>query len=131
MKNMTYTVGQFGSVALALPVPLLQKSGEPVLLGAAGLYGVCLTDAATTASITAGLSAQGLKDGEATVLMPGILYAPSFKSSVAAIAQFDKIYYKASTKEITNVPAGATFIGYALQAVTAINQIFKGGLISN
>lgn len=127
-KNFAYHVGQFGSVVAPLPVAANAKSGDLVLIGTAGLWGIALTDRATAGlggNLDKGEAAPGLKDTEASVLLPNVLYKLNAVSSVAAIARFAKVYYNPATKVYNTTAAGNIFVGYSADDVTAINQLFQ------
>lgn len=117
MKNVKYRAHTGGAVTLALMVTAGVKSGDLVPLGAAGLYGVATTDRATTANINAGLSAQGLIDGQASVILPGIVLGLAVPSAaLSAFADYAKVYRSAAgayTAVTTNL-----WVGYRLNATT-------------
>lgn len=101
-------------VSLALPVPSGATAGQVVLLGDMGLYGVLKTARATTATITAGTAAQGLADGEATVILPKVSLVLELTVAVGG-DQFDAVYITPTNTYSTSANSGANkLIGYLL-----------------
>jgi hypothetical protein len=120
MKNLVKTSG--ANVHIAAPVPeWAAVAGSVVPLGSAGLTAVTHTDRATTATIAAGTSAQGLADTEATCELLGV--ATIVRLAIdAAIARFAKVYVTGAGV-YTGTAGGNTFIGYAFDAAGAPGTI--------
>ena len=117
MKTKKHHANTGGAVTLALAVAAGVTSGAIVVLGNAGLYGVATTDRATTDKINAGLSPQGLLDGQASVFLPGIVLTLAVaKTDLAAFADYAKVYRSAAGAYTATTTD--TFIGYRLNATT-------------
>ncbi|MGW8161038.1 MAG: DUF2190 family protein [Desulfobulbales bacterium] len=84
-------------------------SGQPMLVGDQGLAGVCIQDIANGAS-------------GSLELPPGVIFDYPVKghngSGNTAVAVGDKVYYTAGDA-FMDVDTSATFMGWALEAVTS------------
>lgn len=118
MRNKKHHAYTGGSVTLALPVPAGTKSGEIVKLGNAGFYGIAETDVVSADQAKTGKHPQGLIEGQASVFLPGIsLTVSAPPADIAAVADFAKVDWDAANKKYI-AAAGATFVGYRLNATT-------------
>lgn len=125
MRNLHMT--RNAQIAIACAVAAGTKSGDVVLVGAEGLFGVALTDRATATTISAGTAVQGLADGQATVELVGVHTA--LRLTVAEQpALGEAIYRKAADGTYTTVDAGNQFIGYALEPSSAAGAVVPVGL---
>lgn len=125
MRNLHMT--RSAQIAIACAVAAGTKSGDVVLVGAEGLFGVALTDRATAATITAGTAAPGLTDGQASVELVGV--STAVRVTVAEqVALGEGVYRKASDGTYTTADAGNQFIGYALEATSAAASVVPVGL---
>lgn len=106
------------SVTLPLPVPDGTKSGDIVILGTAGLYGVATTDKITTAIINAGGNVpQGYVDGQGGVFLPGISITLAVaNTALTAFATFAKVYKSAAGAYTATTTD--TFVGYKINPTT-------------
>jgi predicted RecA/RadA family phage recombinase len=88
---------------LSLPVATDSQSGDFVLVGDQGLFGVCATDE----------GAGGNPDGYASVWTAGVFDLPVTTTTAADIG--DKVY-STSAGALTPVSTGNTFVGWFLEA---------------
>jgi hypothetical protein len=106
-------------VSKALPVPDGTVAGAVIPLGANGLRAYVKTARATTATIAAGTAAQGLADGEATVILIGCAFLVALTLATTC-DQFDAIYRAGDgTYTTDSEAAGAVLIGYAMKTIAA------------
>ncbi len=121
MKNLKYKSDNGRGVTLALTVTGA-VSGQIVLIGNAGLFGIAETDTVTQALIDAGKRPQGLKVGEASVNLPGIgqLIAPL--TALPAGNDGDKVYRDASTGNLTATATANLFVGWRLKGFLAVRN---------
>lgn len=115
MKNLVKT--KDAQIGIATPVPAGAVGGNVVALGADGLTAVLITDRATADKISAGLSAPGVKDGEATVELVGVSLVTR-QPNVPAVNLYAALYLD-NTGAIKLTATGNTKIGYALDQTTA------------
>lgn len=83
-------------------------SGQPILLGDAGLHGICLEDIANA--------------GTGSVQVEGVFNYPvkgHNGTTSAAIAVYDKVYYTAAAAFFDSDATSTTLVGYALTAVSS------------
>lgn len=113
-RNLAVT--REAQTTLAVQVAAGTKSGDIVLVGSAGLTGWALTDRATTATIDAGTSAPGLKDGEASVELTGI-HTGVYLTVAGGVALGAKVYKVAADGTYSGTATGNTLIGFALEAI--------------
>lgn len=116
-KNIRYQ--RPSNLVLPLAVASGTESGDVVAVGSAGLTGLALTDRATTATIADGDAAPGLADGEASVELPGIATAVELTIDAAGAAALGAKIYVTSGGVYTITATANTFIGYALEAISA------------
>jgi predicted RecA/RadA family phage recombinase len=92
---------------LSLPVAADKVSGDFVLVGDQGLFGVCATNRSTTA-----VPVGGNPDGYASVWTAGVYDLPITTATAADIG--DKIY-ATSAGVLTPVATSNTFVGWLLE----------------
>jgi predicted RecA/RadA family phage recombinase len=116
MKNQAHT--RSAEVVLPLAVPTGTKSGMPVLIGTAGLFGVAETDQYVASAYTGLLAApQGLKDGQASVVLTGVhlvVYLPVDAAGVVGAP-----VYLTSAGAVTLTAGSNQKIGYLIDAAAA------------
>lgn len=88
---------------LSLPVAADSESGDFVLIGDQGLFGVCATDE----------GAGGNPDGYASVWLAGVYDLPVTTTTAADIGD---IVYSTSAGVLTPVSTGNTAVGWFLEA---------------
>ena len=124
MKNLAHD--RFAEVILPLAVPVGTKSGMPVLIGTAGLFGVAETDQFVAAAYTGILAApQGLKDGQASVRLIDIhtvIYAP-----VDAAGVIGAPVYLTAAGAVTLTAATNVKIGYLIDAAPGATALGAQG----
>jgi len=96
MKNLKYKAVDGRGLPVALPVPSTAVNGVPLALGNAGLYGIPITDRVTPELRAALRAPQGLRDGQATVLLPGIGMSVDLGVVPNGTALFSKLYLSAA-----------------------------------
>lgn len=115
-RNMTHRGDPY--VALPLPVAANTPAGAVVAVGDGGLVGYVKTARATTATIAAGTAAPGLADGQASVELIGIGLAVQLEvDSTTSVVLGQPVYKVTADASYSDDPAGAIFIGYALQTI--------------
>lgn len=115
MRNLRRQADLKGGIIVPLTVPAGTKSGEPVALGAAGLYGVATTDQVTAEQAKTGQHPQGLKANQASVLLPGVgLSIDVPAAQIAAIAVGGKVYFVNASK--TYAATGDVHVGWKIGA---------------
>ena len=111
MKNVVYKAETGEGLKIALALPLTALNGVPITYGPSGLRVIPQTDVATAALRAIGKVPQGLKNGEASCVLPGISLVldlgtlPPGTQGGPAIYRIDD--------ELTLTDTG-DFIGYAL-----------------
>lgn len=114
MKNMKRQADLKGGIIVPLTVPDGTKSGDIIALSAT-LYGIAGTDGVTADAFKKGEHPQGLKQGQASVLLPGVAYsfeAPA--ADLAGVALFAPIYWTNATKKYG--AAGDVKVGWKIGA---------------
>jgi hypothetical protein len=114
MKNMKYKAADAAGLVFALPVPADAMNGRPVKLGEAGLFGILMTDRVTPALRAAGKAPQGLKDGQASVLLPGIGSAVDYGPLGAEIGLFFPVHVDAAGMVYPEASDATVTVGYRL-----------------
>lgn len=113
MKNMRRQADLKGGIIVPLTVPDGTKSGDIVAIGAAGLYGIAGTDGVTADAFKKGEHPQGLKQGQASVLLPGVAYSFDVPAAdIAALAIGAKVYWVNATKKYA--AAGDVNVGWKI-----------------
>ncbi|AFZ67079.1 hypothetical protein [Deinococcus peraridilitoris] len=113
MKNMKHRSQDGRGITLALTVPAGATNGRPVALGGGGLYGVLETERVTADMLKAGTAPQGLREGQASVNLPGIGQTIDVGALPVAIADFGRVYLTPAGAP-SEVAAGNTWIGWRL-----------------
>lgn len=112
MKNVVYVAETGEGLKIKLSLPATASNGVPTTYGSSGLRVVPQTDVATAALRAVGKVPQGLKDGEASVVIPGITMVLDLGALPAGTQGGDAIYSEPDG-DLTRTPT-ADFIGYAL-----------------
>jgi predicted RecA/RadA family phage recombinase len=94
---------------LSLPVAADKVSGDFVLIGDQGLFGVCATDRSTTAA-----PAGGNPDGYASVWLAGVFDLPVSTTTAADIG--DIVYAVPVTGVLTPVATNNIAVGWFVEA---------------
>ena len=111
MKNMRRQADLKGGIIVPLTVPDGTKSGDIVTIGS--LYGIAGTDGVTADAFKKGEHPQGLKQGQASVLLPGVAYSFDVPATdVAAVNLGAKVYWVNATKKYA--AAGDVFVGWKI-----------------
>lgn len=121
MRNLKYKSDNGRGVTLALAVPVGTVAGQLVPIGAAGLYGYAETDAASPALRTVGRAPQGLRDGQASVNLPGIGQVIDLGVLPAGTNDGDKLFQTPGGVLATSA-AGNLFIGWKLGAYVGLRD---------
>lgn len=114
MKNLVKTKN--AQLGVALPVPAYAAPGQVVPLGTGGLSAILITTRATSATIAAGTSAPGVRDGEATVELVGVSLIT--RQNAPAVAQYVPLFVD-NAGALTLTAAGNIKVGYALDTTQA------------
>ncbi|GGL18403.1 hypothetical protein [Deinococcus radiotolerans] len=112
MKNRVYAAETGEGLKIKLPLPTTAQNGIPTTYGPSGLRVVPQTDVATAALRAVGKVPQGLKDGEASCVLPGITMVLDLGTLPAGVAGGQAIY-REPDGDLT-LTATADFVGYAL-----------------
>jgi len=121
MMNLKYKSENGQGVVLAVVVAGA-KSGKPLALGSAGLFGVAVTDTATAALRAVNRAAAGLKDGEASISFPGVGQVLDLGAIPNGVNNFDKLYQDATTGALTATSAGNLWIGWRINSFVGIRN---------
>lgn len=115
MRNMRRQADLKGGIIVPLTVPAGTKSGDPVAIGAAGLYGIATTDQVTADQAKTGQHPQGLKANQAAVILPGVgLSIDVPAAQISGIADGGDVYFVNASK--TYAAAGDVLIGWKIGA---------------
>ncbi|NTX99318.1 hypothetical protein [Deinococcus sp. JMULE3] len=112
MNNAVYKAETGEGLKIALPLPLIATNGIPTTYGPSGLRVIPQTDVATAALRTLGKVPQGLKNGEASCILPGITLVLDL-GTLPPGTQGGQGIYRAADGDLT-LTATSDFIGYAL-----------------
>lgn len=116
MRNMVNT--RSAEVIVPLAVPAGTKSGQPVLIGTAGFFGVAETDQFVASAYTGLFAApQGLKDGQASVLLVDTHLVVTLPVDAAGV--LGAPVYLTAANVVTLTATGNTKIGFLLDAPAA------------
>ncbi|GAA4002335.1 hypothetical protein GCM10022631_11270 [Deinococcus rubellus] len=121
MRNLKFKSDNGRGVSLALTVPVGTVAGQLVPIGAAGLYGYAETDAVTPALRTLGRAPQGLRDGQATVNLPGIGQVIDLGILPGGTNDGDKLY-QTPGGAVTATATSNLFIGWKLGAYVGLRD---------
>lgn len=111
MKNVVYKAETGEGLKIALALPLAALNGVPITYGPSGLRVIPQTDVATAALRAIGKVPQGLKNGEASCVLPGISLVLDL-GTLPPGTQGGQAIYRIDD-ELTLTDTG-DFIGYAL-----------------
>ncbi|MXV20280.1 hypothetical protein [Deinococcus xianganensis] len=112
MKNAVYKADTGEGLKIALPLPATAANGIPTTYGPSGLRVIPQTDVATAALRALGKVPQGLKNGEASCVLPGITVVLDL-GTLPPGTQGGQAIYREPDGDLT-LSATGDFIGYAL-----------------
>lgn len=112
MKNAVYKADTGEGLKIALALPATAANGIPTTYGPSGLRVIPQTDVATAALRALGKVPQGLKNGEASCVLPGITLVLDLGTLPPGTQGGQAIYREPDGDLILD--AIGDFIGYAL-----------------
>ena len=117
MKNLKYKADNGRGVVLPLAVPAGNVAGNVVAIGTAGLYGICETDAVTDQLRLLGKAPQGLRNGQASVVLPQVGSVYDLGPLPPGMNDGDKVFVDPTTQTLAAAQAGANvWVGWKLGA---------------
>lgn len=112
MQNAIYKADTGEGLKIKLPLAATAKNGIPTTYGPSGLRVIPLTDVVTATLRTLGKAPQGLKNGEASCILPGITIVLDLGTLPAGV-QGGQAIYREPDGDLT-LTETSDFIGYAL-----------------